>query len=364
MKRPRGALRRICVLLLAGTAGLACAQLLDSSAEGSGASVNSTVQEYRKHLEGLDALVGRCRKQRTGEACDPYQVGANDKVLWSAGGTTNGVMSGAGAVRTIRYDWLRDLLERAGKNETAAPAPGMRLQLQGTKTAPVPMDELLAEAQQRLEMDWREAGAPAAQAQDYGAERRSLAAILARREYQGTSEIPARERFWEWLANKIDEFFEGLMGFGARSPWLGYALELLLVMGLGTALIWALIRLERRSRVRLTPESEAAAHAPSMREWPLWLKDARAMGAEGRWREAIHFLYWASIARLEQMRLWPADSARTPREYLRLLKGSDPRSAQLTALTRSFERTWYGGREAREHDFDAALKMASELGVE
>ncbi len=45
-------------------------------------------------------------------------------------------------------------------------------------------------------------------------------------------------------------------------------------------------------------------------------------------------------------RMWPADRARTPREYLRLLPAADPRLENLTTLTRSFERTWYGGREA------------------
>jgi hypothetical protein len=354
MKRQRGFGGRSCVLLLALAAGMAA----PARARGAdaGAGVNSSIQEYRKHLETLDALVARCRKQRAREACDPTEVGADDKVLWSADGRTT--------ERTIRYGWLRDLLLRAGRKEAPEPTPAISLQLQVTKTAPATMDELLEEAQQRLEDDWREAGAPAAQAGNYRAERRSLDAILARREYQGTAEVSASDRFWEWVENKIDEFFDHLAGFGKRSPWIGSVLEALLVIGLGTALIWALIGLERRLRVRLTPEIEPASHAPSAREWQLWMKDARAMGAEGRWREAIHFLYWASISRLEQMRLWPADSARTPREYLGLLKGNDPRKANLTALTRSFERTWYGGREAHANDFDAALKVAAELGVE
>ena len=88
------------------------------------------------------------------------------------------------------------------------------------------------------------------------------------------------------------------------------------------------------------------------------------MAAIGLWREAIHFVYWASIARLESKRIWPADRARTPREYLRLMAGSDPRKQSLTALTRSFERTWYGGRAAESFDFKAALELAAALGVE
>jgi hypothetical protein len=88
------------------------------------------------------------------------------------------------------------------------------------------------------------------------------------------------------------------------------------------------------------------------------------MAQRGLWREAIHFLYWASISRLESKRLWPADRARTPREYLKLLPVADPRKLVLTSLTRSFERTWYGGREAQDSDFDAASKLAADLGVE
>jgi hypothetical protein len=358
--RRRGSRGGICVLLLALAAGMgrsARAQAAGQQAAGQqAASKGTSIQDYRNHLQALDALVAGCRKQRTREACDFHKVGADDGVMWTADGVT--------AERVVRYDWLRDLLERAGEKAARAPEPALGVQLGGTKATPATMDELLAEAQQRLEDDWRQAGAATPQRQDYSAERKSLDTILARREYQGTSQITARERFEEWLENKIADFFERLIGIGTRAPWIGYVLEALLVMGLGTALIWALIRLERRSRARLTPEVERVGSAPSAREWQLWLKDARAIAAEGRWREAIHFLYWASIARLEQMRLWPADKARTPREYLGLLKGSDPRRAKLTALTRSFERTWYGGREAHGADFDAALAMAAELGVE
>jgi hypothetical protein len=97
------------------------------------------------------------------------------------------------------------------------------------------------------------------------------------------------------------------------------------------------------------------------------MKDAHAAAANGLWREAIHSVYWASIARLESNvasgRLWPIDRARTPREYLGLLGSNDPRKPTLTALTRSFERTWYGGRDAAAEDFNTAMAQAAELGV-
>ena len=79
------------------------------------------------------------------------------------------------------------------------------------------------------------------------------------------------------------------------------------------------------------------------------------------WREAIHFLYWAAISRLESRRLWPADRARTPREYLALLAQEDPRRARLAALTGSFELVWYGGRAAAESDYRRAEEIAATL---
>jgi len=131
------------------------------------------------------------------------------------------------------------------------------------------------------------------------------------------------------------------------------------------ALVWLLIRLERQGRLGAAsihpgPGSAAA----SARDWQLWLEDARKAAAMGAWRDAIHYLYWASISRLESGGLWPADRARTPREYLALLSKESAQRPGLTTLTRSFERTWYGGRPAAEADFRQAEQVAASLGVQ
>jgi hypothetical protein len=101
--------------------------------------------------------------------------------------------------------------------------------------------------------------------------------------------------------------------------------------------------------------------AASAIHWQLWLEDARRAAAAGQWREAIHFLYWAAISRLESKRLWPADRARTPREYLALVAPEDPRQPGLASLTGSFERVWYGGRDAAESDYQRAEQIATAL---
>ncbi len=327
-----------------------------------------SLAQYRQHLLDLDALAAACQKQRAAEkaaqsgskpggetghdACDAKSVGPNDLVQ----------QSGGAPARQVRYDWLRSVLNLAGRHSEAV-LPSVLAAAPRTTNQPQAADALLADARQRLEDDARQAASPAPANPSYAAERRALNIILAQRAYQGVNEISTSDRLREWLENRIDDLLAGLERLGARAPWIAWLARLLVLGGICTALIWFLLRIEWRSRAQLVLEEAPAPGAPSAREWQLWLKDARAMADKAEWRQAIHFLYWASIARLESMRLWPADRARTPREYLRLLAGADPRNPALTALTRSFERTWYGGRAAVAADFDSALKQAAALGV-
>jgi hypothetical protein len=318
-----------------------------------------SLAEYRQHLEALDSVVADCQAQvklkkpapANNNACDPGRVGPNDRV------------QGLGTeVHEVRYDWLRTVLTHAGdKGSTVKPivvgTPGR------AKSQPVSASDLLNQASQRLEMDERQAEAPLETSPNYTNERKSLDAILAQREYQGVTKVSLRDRFLEWLGNLFDRILSSLAGMGARAPWAARLLEGLLLGGIAIALIWFFIRIERSARVRLVPDVETAPGSPAAREWQLWIKDAQTAAASGLWREAIHSVYWASIARLESGRLWPADRARTPREYLGLIGGNDPRKPTLTALTRSFERTWYGGRDAAAVDFDSAMALAAELGV-
>jgi hypothetical protein len=313
-----------------------------------------SVDEYRKHLVDLYQIVDACQKQRRAEVCDSRKVSWDDRVKWPA--------DGASTQREIRYDWLRFALDQAAGKKQNQVEIGV-----GTRAAKAPQADpstLLAAARGRLSDDWKQAGGLTEAAPSRTAEQKSLTAILARREYQGVTDVSARERFLEWLENVLENILARLVRFGSRSPWIAFALRTLLLIALCVALVWALVRIERRSRIRLAPEPPLIAGSPAAREWRLWLADARAMAERGLWRDAIHFLYWASISRLESKRLWPTDRARTPREYLKLVPVADSRKPVLTSLTRSFERTWYGGREARDSDFNAAVKLAAELGVE
>ncbi len=344
--------------LLALTAAARPVRAQTASADSGWHDVN--LSEYRQHLENLEGVVSSCvaeRKLKTpanGDVCNAKRVGPDDRV--------SGVVQGDAQSREVRYDWLRTVLASAGGK--AAPAQSGTIQIRPeTKTSAPGVDALLAEASVRLRNDEMQAGNPAAANHDYAGQRQKLNGILADRAYKSANEVSATDRLREWFYNQLDKFLASLVRFGTHSPWIVWTLRILLLLGISVGLVWALLRIERQSRVKLIPDMEPAPGTPSAREWQLWLKDAQSMAAKGEWRDAIHFVYWASIARLESRRLWPADRARTPREYLGLLPTSDARRPSLTALTRSFERTWYGGRKAESADFNAALEQAESLGV-
>ena len=98
------------------------------------------------------------------------------------------------------------------------------------------------------------------------------------------------------------------------------------------------------------------------KEWPVWLADAQAAAADGRWREGIHFTYWCAVSFLESTGAWRPDRARTPREYLGLVSSASEAGSTLAALTRQFERVWYGTETADADAFAEAIASLKKMG--
>jgi len=350
----------------------------------------ATLAEYRQHLIELNAVVEACAKARDTRSCDPALTGQDDHV--PLGNMTNAER------RLVRYGWLRALLalaqtkdetpegaqgkaknksqnkseDRAEDKAQSKPADGAEEAL-GDETTQPPKpttSELLQAAQVRLTQDIAQAdgaaaGAPAV-APDYAQERiqvrETMKQVLAGRDFRNLEQPTRRDSILEKLSEWLNRFFESVAKLHASSVWVGRVIVWGFILAACVGLTWGLLQLERRWRIRLVPESDGpAVGAASARDWQLWLADARRTAAAGEWREAIHFVYWAAISRLESRRLWPADRARTPREYLALVTADDPRRAGLATLTGSFERTWYGRRAAGESDYLQAEKLADGL---
>lgn len=334
----------VCAMVPASAASPAT---LVASAPAAGSAHAVSMDGYRAHLDQLSEIVSACAHARTAENCNPQQVGADDLVPFGSGR------------RMERYNWLRSALARAAApDEPAAKSDEPK----GARPEPSTTADLLAAAEERLAVDRAQIDAPGQPPVSHAQQRAGLRQVLGGSEFRGLGHPSIGDELNERLGNWLNRLFARMAGLRARSAWLGRALVWGFVGAICLALVWALLQMERRWRVRLVPDERLIAPgAPSARDWRLWLEDARRAAASGSWREAIHFLYWASISRLEARRLWPADRARTPREYLALLAPGDPRRDGLTILTRSFERTWYGGRPAVEGDYQHAEQLATAI---
>ncbi|HTV08122.1 MAG TPA: DUF4129 domain-containing protein [Candidatus Aquilonibacter sp.] len=177
--------------------------------------------------------------------------------------------------------------------------------------------------------------------------------ILAGAEFQ--REQPT---LWDRIKEKIGEAlvraFVGIDRVTTAAPWMARALEWLLFLAAAVGLlVWGL-RVVQRQRLRVALGGTPLRTAERARERDDWRQLAEEEAARGAWREAIHAMYWAAIVHLENRRAWRHNPARTPREYVRLLKPGSAEQMELRGLTRALEKSWYGHDESREEEYRAA----------
>jgi hypothetical protein len=93
------------------------------------------------------------------------------------------------------------------------------------------------------------------------------------------------------------------------------------------------------------------------------LGSARALAAQGAYREAIRMAYIASLRRLQENGLLVLEPNKTNWEYQRDLRGRSPAGADtLIPATRLFDRVWYGRRAGTEEEFSEAVRVHDNLG--
>jgi hypothetical protein len=379
----------LCALLAASLAPLAL--IAEAPAESPATQPReASLDDYRQHLEALSALTQACAQTRDPKTCDPNLIGPDDRVA---------PLAPTAPRQLVRYNWLRVLFLNAQDKDSPSPAtkqaakpgsaPGSKPETkdgagaganakEADKDQPAaakePAEEegvrppkpttsaLLAAAVTRLAHDLAQTNAAPEAPPSHAAERAAMKQVLAGRDFRNLEEPTAKDSMLEKVGNWLNKIFDSAAKLGVHGAWVGRLLTWGFILAVCVALVWALLQLELRWRLRLVPEDRPLAPgAASAIHWQLWLDDANRAAAQHQWREAIHFLYWAAISRLESKRLWPADRARTPREYLALVAGEDPRKPGLAALTGSFERYWYGGRSAAEHDYQGAEALAAAL---
>jgi hypothetical protein len=291
---------------------------------------NVSLNEYLSDIARLRTLVESCRAKA--DACDAAKAG--EDVTVEAGG---------GRVFDVRRQWLRNALNDA----------------KGEKD--VERAELMAKASARLSSDAAEAsGAVAATSAAATGARAKADAILDRTEFRSVEEEGWLSKKWALLALWVGSLIDGAYSRLPHSAWLVPVIEwgLLIAVAVGL-IIWAW-RVTQQQRIELAvPASDR--QTLWQKESDDWARRAETQAAAGEWREAVHCLYWAAIVMLEGRRMWRANRARTPREYLPLLEAGSARQRALSGLTRIFERIWYGLRPAGRNDFEQAQALLEEL---
>lgn len=180
-----------------------------------------------------------------------------------------------------------------------------------------------------------------------GDPRAALADTLATTEFERAQASnwleQMRRRISAWLLRLLDRIFGASVGnrtIAVAFAWIAGTIALI-------ALALWLGRLMTRRSPATALELDQTAHRAPAREWAL---RALAAARAGDLREAVRCGFHAAVRRLEEQGTWSVDDARTPREYLRLLHGDDPRCSTLGDLTRRFEQVWYGHRSATGDD--------------
>jgi hypothetical protein len=273
---------------------------------------------------------------------------------WKRVGPDAGVETPAG-VRTVQFAWLRGTLRKASAaSSQPAPAKDPAAKEAALKAASAGLND----AGLRLDRDL--APPPPNRPRDVAPERAALRGILDGGGY--AREVPPtlferiRDQFLNWLNRRLSA-----IGASDGSQFLVDSLVISLLAIVCGVMFWWFARKVHSQRLMLAPGVAPHPSAPSSQDWRQWLEQGRSFAEAQQWREAIHHVYWSAISLLESRGLWPADRARTPREYLSLLAARPETRGDLDTLTRSFERTWYGDQAAGRPDFDRACALLERL---
>jgi hypothetical protein len=247
-------------------------------------------------------------------------------------------------------------VEVGGKTFTISTST-IRDELQSWKNKPE--EVTLDRAVQYLELLREQASTWEQQQPDFAMQHAALNRILARREFRNVHGENWIDRFKQRIKEWLERFLGRVISTSAIPAISDVVVYGLIVIAVFTLAFWMYCSLRDEARV----ETLMPAGVPvSAKEWPLWVADARGAAARGDWANAVHLAYWAGISFLEAQGLWPADVARTPREYLSLLPASSQQQPTLRSMTFRLESVWYAMLPADEGAFRQILTELESLG--
>ena len=261
-------------------------------------------------------------------ACDNAQLPVREEVTGAPGGAFQ-----------ISWQWFGDAMASAKTAPAAERAKAMEAIL-------AHLGGLAAEA------DGRDRGSLT----DFGRARAAAQAALERPEFRTVDEPSWMERQLARFQDWVIRLFAGMDALGKRAPWLAPLVEWGCFGLAAGGLLLFLRRSLARQSLRIALGNSAALGPQGGRDAADWARLAEQHAAAEDWRDAVHCLYWATIALLESRRSWRPNPTRTAREYLLLVRPGSEVGRALRALTSSFETIWYGRGEAGEGEYRRALE--------
>jgi len=163
----------------------------------------------------------------------------------------------------------------------------------------------------------------------------TVAAIVRQDEYQRRLARSLADRFLAWFVDRLSAVFDFIAGTpGARTVTL--LVTTLLVLALTARIVFG-ARFER-SVSQTTP----GRGARTARLIPT-LDEARRLAREGRYADATHVLYAATLDALAQRRLVGLHASKTSGDFARELRGrGHPAHEAFRSFVRRLDRLLYG----------------------
>jgi len=197
-------------------------------------------------------------------------------------------------------------------------------------------------------------------------DKRKLAEILARDEYQKPVEKKESgiaglvERFLNWLRGFFPE-----SGPAANSAYdfssIAKVLQVLLFALIIGALAFVIYKfapllfptMRRGKRVKKTHRTILGERIGSDESSADLFSEAERLAREGEIRAAIRKGYVAFLCELSDKNVIALEQHKTNRDYLRDVRGRQTLYGNMSGLTLSFERHWYGLQPTGENDWDS-----------
>ena len=328
-------------LMLAGGVAACIALLAQAAVAGSTSDYRQRVDATRRYVEEVSDRFddGDTAFERDAIRKIITNVPATERIEWSSGG--------------IDTDnrWLATDLDALSKERNTLKGQAI---LSGIGERLLALSESIGELEKAV-----------AASRTKDEDKQKLAEILKREEYQ-KPEVKEESLFQRWLRqffDWLDRVFPRPQILPAASSGLGSfqtGLQILvyaLVIGLVGFLIYRFApffagrfgsrpKKEKRERVILGERIGSDESAADL------FSEAEALAREGNLRGAIRKGYIALLCELSDRRVIGLARHKTNRDYLRDVSKNQPLFENMTGLTGSFERNWYGLGQAEMRDWE------------